>query len=99
MGGVDANRNWGFHFNDGGSSNDKCSDTYHGPAAFSEPENQHVRDFLAARKGSVVLYNSVHSYSQLILLPWGYTSSPPSSTRWGAFPLLYIASGSSIDWA
>ncbi len=34
--GVDANRNWGFHWNEGGSDNDKCSDTYHGPAAFSE---------------------------------------------------------------
>ena len=22
--------------------------------------------------------NSVHSYSQLILLPWGYTDSPPA---------------------
>ena len=120
--GVDANRNWGFHFNDGGSSNDKCSDTYHGPAAFSEPENQHVRDFLAARKGSVVLHNSVHSYSQLILLPWGYTSSHPADYQTmydiamkgsdaltavhgkhydvGCIPcLLYIASGSSIDWA
>jgi len=34
--GVDANRNWGFHWNEGGSSYDKCSDTYHGPEAFSE---------------------------------------------------------------
>merc|ERR1712226_1521374 len=26
--GVDANRNWGFHWNEGGSSNNKCTDTY-----------------------------------------------------------------------
>ena len=41
--GVDANRNWGYQFNTGGSSNDKCSDTYHGPEAFSEVENTNVR--------------------------------------------------------
>jgi len=120
--GVDANRNYGFHFNDGGSSNDKCSDTYHGPSAFSEQENVNVRDFLNARKGKVVFFNSVHSYSQLILLPWGYTSSPPAdydtmydlamkgsealtavhgkNYEVGCIPcLLYIASGSSADWA
>merc|ERR1719391_377088 len=70
--GVDANRNWGFHWNEGGSSNNKCSDTYHGPEAFSEPENVNVRDFILSKKGEWVFYNTLHSYSQLILLPWGY---------------------------
>jgi len=70
--GVDANRNWGFHWNEGGSSNNKCSDTYHGPKAFSEPENVNVRDFILSKKGEWVFYNTLHSYSQLILLPWGY---------------------------
>jgi hypothetical protein len=37
--GTDANRNWGYHFNDGGSSENECSETYHGPEAFSEVEN------------------------------------------------------------
>ena len=27
----------------------RCSDTYHGPSAFSEIENVNVRDFLLAR--------------------------------------------------
>jgi len=75
--GVDANRNWGFHWNEGGTSNDKCQDTYHGPEAFSEVENIAVRDFISARKDKLIFFNSIHSYSQLILLPWGYTSSPP----------------------
>merc|ERR1719175_283776 len=120
--GVDANRNWGFHWNEGGSSNNKCSDTYHGPEAFSEPENVNVRDFILSKKGEWVFYNSVHSYSQLILLPWGYTSSKPSdydamyelamkgsdaltavhgkTYEVGCIPcLLYIASGSAVDWA
>ena len=76
--GVDANRNWGFHWNEGGSSSDKCSDTYHGPEAFSEPENVNVRDMLNTRRGDWVFYNSIHSYSQLILLPWGYTDDVPN---------------------
>ena len=38
--GTDANRNWGYHWNDGGSSNNGCSDTYHGSEAFSEVENR-----------------------------------------------------------
>ena len=76
--GVDANRNWGYHFSDGGSSNDKCSDTYHGPEAFSEIENANVRDYIMSREGKFIFFNTIHSYSQLILLPWGFTTTPPS---------------------
>merc|ERR1711887_316220 len=120
--GVDANRNWGFHWNEGGSSNDRCSDTYHGPSAFSEVENVNVRDFLLARKDKIVFYNSIHSYSQLILLPWGFQNETPNdydnmyalamkgsaaltavhgkNYETGCIPcMLYIASGSSTDWA
>ena len=74
----------------------RCSDTYHGPSAFSEIENVNVRDFLIARlehlsfsislllmlssifrKDKLVFYNSIHSYSQLILLPWGFQDATP----------------------
>jgi len=75
--GVDPNRNWGFHWNEGGTSNDRCQDTYHGPEAFSEVENVVVRNFIAARQEQIIFYNSLHSYSQLILLPWGYQSETP----------------------
>lgn len=74
--GVDANRNYGYHFNDGGSSGSACSETYHGPEAFSEVENQHIRDFILAHKDNLKFFNSIHSYSQLILLPWGFTETP-----------------------
>jgi len=120
--GVDANRNWGFHWNEGGSSNDKCSDTYHGPSAFSEVENVAVSNFLLTVKDSLIFYNSIHSYSQLILLPWGFQQTPPDdyeemlalalkggdaltavhgmTYETGCIPcMLYIASGSSTDWA
>ena len=80
--GVDANRNWGFHWAEGGASSDKCSQTYHGPDAFSEIETANVRDYLAARKGQFIMYNNVHSYSQLILLPWGWTYDTPDDYDW-----------------
>ena len=70
------NRNWGYHWNDGGSSDNPCSDSYMGTSAFSEIENQNVRDFLAAHKDNIKYYVNLHSYSQLVLLPWGYTKDP-----------------------
>ena len=48
--GTDLNRNWGFHFADGGSSYDPCSQVYHGSGPFSEVENRNVRDFVWAHK-------------------------------------------------
>ena len=48
-----------------------------GPEPFSEIENRNVRDFILARKDKFIFYNSIHSYSQLILLPWGYTRDLP----------------------
>ena len=74
--GTDLNRNWGYHWNDGGSSSNPCSDSYMGQSAFSEIENQNVRDFLSAHKDNIKYYVNLHSYSQLVLLPWGYTKDP-----------------------
>ena len=66
--GVDANRNWGFHWAEGGSSSNKCSDTYHGPEAFSEIENRHARDYLAARKGKFIMYNIIYMYNIMYII-------------------------------
>merc|ERR1711970_1533656 len=77
--GTDANRNWGFHWNDGGASSNPCSDTYMGSEAFSEVENRNVRDFLSANKDLIKFYNNLHSYSQLVLLPWGWTTEKPDN--------------------
>ena len=32
---------------------------------------------LVFRKDKLVFYNSIHSYSQLILLPWGFQDETP----------------------
>jgi len=38
-----------------------------------------VRDFLTANKDNIKFYNNVHSYSQLILLPWGWGYEQPDN--------------------
>ncbi|HAM36428.1 MAG TPA: carboxypeptidase [Elusimicrobia bacterium] len=78
--GVDLNRNYDFLFGGAGSSGDTYSDTYRGPGAFSEPETRALKAFLEARPNVQVL-NSYHSYSELILYPWGGKSDPIADAR------------------
>jgi len=73
--GTDPNRNWDYHWGEGGSSSNSCSETYRGPKAFSEIETSNVRDYVMARKDQIKFYQTLHSYSQLILFPWGYTTA------------------------
>lgn len=70
--GVDLNRNYGYQwgYDDAGSSPSTSSAVYRGPAPFSEPETQAVRDFCVERDFSVAL--SYHTYSELLIHPWGY---------------------------
>ncbi|MFQ6037346.1 MAG: M14 family metallopeptidase [Candidatus Aminicenantales bacterium] len=74
--GVDLNRNYGYQWgwDNRGSSPEPSSEVYRGKAPFSEPETQALRDvFLGRRFQALVSY---HSYSQVILYPWGYTIAP-----------------------
>jgi carboxypeptidase T len=75
--GVDPNRNYGYMWGTldiSTSSRVPSDETYIGPRAFSEPEVRAVRDLVAREAFDGVL--SYHSYSQLILFPWGYTFEP-----------------------
>lgn len=72
--GVDLNRNYGHEWGGPGSSGDTFSEIYRGPAPFSEPETQALRDFLQSRPVKALI--SYHNFSQLVLYPWGYTSNP-----------------------
>ncbi|MCA1691445.1 MAG: M14 family metallopeptidase [Acidimicrobiales bacterium] len=75
--GVDPNRNYGYMWgvlNINTSSHVPSDETYVGPRAFSEPETRAVRDLVAQQLFQGVI--SYHSYSQLVLYPWGYTSTP-----------------------
>ncbi|MFB9449894.1 zinc carboxypeptidase [Dactylosporangium vinaceum] len=77
--GVDLNRNWGYKFACcDGSSPVVSSETYHGPSAFFAPETQHLRDFVLSRRVNGVQQIKAgidfHTYSELILWPYGYTT-------------------------
>ena len=56
-----------------GASSHPCSEIYHGRAAMSEREVQNVANFLQSEKHRLVGYLDIHSYSQILMFPWGYT--------------------------
>lgn len=78
--GVDLNRNYGYGWGTGGSSNKPNSDTYMGPAPFSEPETQAIKNYIESFQNINVLL-SYHTFSELILYPWGGESSPIADQR------------------
>lgn len=87
--GADLNRNfpfeWGAH---NGSSGNTCDDTYRGPMPASEPESQAVINYVrsqfpdargplasdAAPVSTSGLFFDIHSFSSLVIWPWGYTA-------------------------
>jgi len=75
--GVDPNRNYAYMWGTldvSTSSHVPADETYVGPRAFSEPEAQAVRNLVARELFAGVI--TYHSYSQLLLFPWGYTPQP-----------------------
>lgn len=76
--GVDLNRNFGYMWGLGaGSSGSPSDDTYRGPYAFSEPESQAIKNFVAAHRFVISL--SYHSYGRWWIFPWGYTNIEPDT--------------------
>lgn len=71
--GADPNRNWDFHWAEQGTSNRCPTDTYGGPHAFSEVETKTLSQYIASLKGKIQAYISFHSYSQILLFPYGHT--------------------------
>ncbi|MCC6463043.1 MAG: immune inhibitor A [Saprospiraceae bacterium] len=71
--GVDLNRNYGYQWgiNDQGSSPDPNTQTYRGPAAFSEPETRMVRDFCLQHQFQGSL--NYHTVGNLLIYPWAYS--------------------------
>lgn len=78
--GVDANRNFDFHWQSECEFNPRCrgrvacGEVYSGSRPLSEPETIALTNFILANRNRIKLYLSLHSYSQLFLLPWGYTT-------------------------
>ncbi|XP_074489773.1 carboxypeptidase A5 [Sebastes fasciatus] len=73
--GVDPNRNWDAGFGGPGASGNPCSETYRGPRAHSESEVKSIVDFVKSH-GNFKAFVSIHSYSQMLLYPYGYTRTP-----------------------
>lgn len=90
--GVDLNRNFNISFGTG-SSGSKCSDTYHGEAAESEPETKVISSIL--KESPMTVFIDVHSFSQLILSSWGITKE--DHPRRAEFDALGLKMKSAID--
>ncbi len=83
--GTDLNRNWSYQWGCcGGSSGSTGSETYRGPSAFSAPETQRLRNFVNSRVvggvQQIKAHIDWHTYSQLILWPYGYTPANTTPT-------------------
>ncbi|KAM6137056.1 carboxypeptidase A2 [Pterocles gutturalis] len=75
--GVDPNRNWDAGFGGPGASNNPCSDSYHGPSANSEVEVKSIVNFIK-NHGNIQAFLTLHSYSQLLMYPYGYKCTQPA---------------------
>ncbi|VVC98823.1 unnamed protein product [Leptidea sinapis] len=76
--GVDLNRNFDHDWGTA-SSNNPCSDTFHGASAFSEPETQAVRRVLHEFRGRLQLFIDIHSFGSMILFAFGNRQLPPNA--------------------
>ena len=92
--GVDLNRNHSFHWGD--ASIYPCEDTFQGSLPGSESEIQAIQNFVLtlfpdqrgpddidpAADDTTGVFISLHSYSQLVLWPWGWIDSQaPNHTQ------------------
>ncbi|MFJ6647372.1 M14 family metallopeptidase [Streptomyces sp. NPDC091290] len=78
--GTDLNRNWAYRWGCcGGSSGSTSSETYRGARAESSPEVKVVANFVRSRivggKQQITAGIDFHTYSELVLWPFGYTYS------------------------
>merc|ERR1719188_1665168 len=72
--GVDINRNFDVNWSGPGASSNPCSDTFYGQSAASEPETQVLQGVL--NEAPTTVHIDVHSYTQLIISSYGYTTAP-----------------------
>ncbi|XP_072113034.1 carboxypeptidase B-like [Mobula birostris] len=73
--GTDANRNFAAKWCSTGASKHPCSSVYCGPSVESESEVKAVANFVREHVHHIKAYLAFHSYSQLLLFPYGYTLS------------------------
>jgi hypothetical protein len=64
-----------------GGSRDECTEIFAGRTAFSEPEAQALKNLMDSIGSHTIAYLNLHSYGQLWLWPWGYTTKLPSDVQ------------------
>ena len=111
--GIDLNRNYGYHWNESGTSPDVNNDTYAGTGAFSEPETQAMKWF--CENHNFEFAHNAHTYGNLQLFPIGwannefaadhdyFTAFTSHQVLFNGFTnekssTLYPAAGDSDDW-
>ncbi|CAN9498252.1 unnamed protein product [Ophioblennius macclurei] len=77
--GADLNRNYGANWGTIGVSSDCCSNIYCGTAPMSEPETQFLTYFVGSRKDDFLCFLTIHSYGQLLLVPYGHPNFTASN--------------------
>lgn len=70
--GTDLNRNFAANWGTVGISRNCCSEVYNGATVLSESEAQAVTKFVEQRRNEILCFLTIHSYGQLILLPYGH---------------------------
>uniref|UniRef100_A0A182T695 Peptidase M14 domain-containing protein n=1 Tax=Anopheles maculatus TaxID=74869 RepID=A0A182T695_9DIPT len=70
--GVDLNRNFPYHWMEGGASQVPCNDIYAGPEPGSEIETRNMIEYYETIADRIEFHLQLHSYGQYILLPYGY---------------------------
>ncbi|XP_011160937.1 zinc carboxypeptidase [Solenopsis invicta] len=76
--GTDPNRNWSYKWRSEGfrwASSFPCSETYSGSAPFSDIETKSMSEYIRSISDKFYAYISFHSYSQLLMFPYGYTKT------------------------
>ncbi|XP_059061021.1 carboxypeptidase B-like [Achroia grisella] len=76
--GVNINRNFNIRHSGPGSSNNPCSDNYHGSEAESEIETRAIRDILTLHQGRIKLFLNLQSFGSHVLFGYGNVSLPPN---------------------
>ena len=73
--GADLNRNYGYHYGETLDDTDKCSETYRGPASFSEPETQAIKS-LIENEMTIASAMNFHCYGNIWIHPFNYMHEP-----------------------
>lgn len=105
--GIDLNRNWDSRWGGVGTSNNACAQTYRGPSAASEPETHHLAGLFqklfpdqrgpgekdaapTSTRGAMI---TLHTYGNLVLLPWGHDPKVKSPNDAGLRSMAFRMSG------